>query len=443
MKNSTSTRLAYAFILIISAVVSAILLIPGLGSFLEHILPGICSNITIPIGTEQLSINVVNQQALINCKSILGYFAVYRICFSLACFYLLFMIIMLYVKSSRDPRAKIQNGFWFFKILIYIGILVGAFFIPKDGSFEEVFMYFGMIGGFMFILMQLILIIDFVHSWNESWVEKVENGDREYYYGLLLFTGLFFCTTIVIAVLGYVYYASASGCGLHVFFITFNLILCLIATLISLLPKVQEFNPTSGILQSSFVSMYVMYLTWSAMSNNNNKACNPNILDIINGNTGNMTSTLAPGTKETTHQVLNAPSVISLIIWLLMVLYSTFSSASKGDRLINLNGNSESTAITDSDGDDDGKNGERQHVWDDEKNSVQYSYSASHLIFLLASLYVMMTLTNWYKPANDLKSFTANEPSMWVKITSSWVCILIYVWTCIAPLVLRDRDFGF
>ena len=85
------------------------------------------------------------------------------------------------------------------------------------------------------------------------------------------------------------------------------------------------------------------------MSNNKDKACNPNILDIIHGNTGN-TTTLAPGSKETAFQVLNAPSVISLIIWLLMVLYSTFSSASKGDRLINLNGNTESTAITDSDG---------------------------------------------------------------------------------------------
>jgi len=62
-----------------------------------------------------------------------------------------------------------------------------------------------------------------------------------------------------------------------------------------------------------------------------------------------MTTTPSTNGKDT-HQVLNTPSVISLIIWLLMVLYSTFSSASKSDRFINLNGNTESTAITDSDG---------------------------------------------------------------------------------------------
>ena len=179
------------------------MLIPGLGESLKKILPGICSNVT-------LVPDVVNYNALVNCSSILGYFAVYRICFALTCFYFLFMIIMMFVRNSRDPRAKIQNGFWFFKVLILIGLIVGAFYIPNDGTFETVFMYFGIVGGFLFILIQLILLVDFVHSWNESWVEKFENGQKEFYYGLLIFTASFFILTITVAVLGYVFYASVS-----------------------------------------------------------------------------------------------------------------------------------------------------------------------------------------------------------------------------------------
>ena len=200
MKNSTSTRLAYSFILIIGSLVSAIMLAPGLNDTLSKLLPGACSN----------NITVVNYDVLLDCSAIVGYFAIYRICFALACFFFILMITMAYVENSRDPRAMVQNGFWFFKGLALIGLVVGAFLIPQDGSFETVFMYFGIIGGIAFIVLQFALLIGFVHSWNKSWMQKFENGEKDYYYGLRIFTGLFFGVTIAITILCYTYYASVS-----------------------------------------------------------------------------------------------------------------------------------------------------------------------------------------------------------------------------------------
>merc|ERR1712018_327463 len=89
---------------------------------------------------------------------------------------MLFSLIMINVKSSKDPRAGIQNGFWGIKFLIIIGGMVGAFFIPV-GTFGEVWLYFGIIGGFLFILIQLVLIIDFAHSWAEAWVGNSEESE--------------------------------------------------------------------------------------------------------------------------------------------------------------------------------------------------------------------------------------------------------------------------
>jgi len=41
--------------------------------------------------------------------------------------------------------------------------------------FLSAWMIIGMIGSFLFILIQLVLIVDFAHAWNEKWVGKYED----------------------------------------------------------------------------------------------------------------------------------------------------------------------------------------------------------------------------------------------------------------------------
>ena len=76
-------------------------------------------------------------QADVDCKALIGYDAVYRVEFGTVMFFLLLALIMIGVKSSRDGRSGIQNGFWAIKFVILIGIIVGAFFIPKSDDFIQ------------------------------------------------------------------------------------------------------------------------------------------------------------------------------------------------------------------------------------------------------------------------------------------------------------------
>lgn len=78
-------------------------------------------------------------------------------------------MITIGAKSSRDPRAPIQNGFWGIKYMIVSVMSIGAFFIPA-GAFGTVWMWIGLMGGVAFILVQLVLIVDFAHNWAEAWV---------------------------------------------------------------------------------------------------------------------------------------------------------------------------------------------------------------------------------------------------------------------------------
>ena len=80
----------------------------------------------------------------------------------------------------------------------------------------------------------------------------------------------------------------------------------------------------------------------------------------------------------------------------------------------------------------------------DEAEGVTYNWSLFHLMFALSTLYIMMTLTNWYSPGDNvsIESISANMGAVWVKIISAWLCAGIYVWTLVAPIILPDRDFS-
>ncbi|CAG8695033.1 9670_t:CDS:2, partial [Racocetra fulgida] len=107
-------------------------------------------------------------------------------------------------------------------------------------------------------------------------------------------------------------YFAGSECRLNQFFITFNLILCVIGTVACIHPNVQYANPRSGLSQASIVVVYCTYLITSAVANEPGD-CNP--------------LTKSSGTRTTT-------IVIGAIFTFLAIAYSTTRAASQGKALI-------------------------------------------------------------------------------------------------------------
>jgi len=154
------------------------------------------------------------------------------------------------------------------------------------------------IGAIGFIVIQLVLLIDFAASWNESWVGSFEEtGDKKWVFLLIGTVSAFYIGTVVATILlygakpsglsvrrqagpftdpallgvcvrtsGTVYFCRGGGCGLNIFFVTFNLLLSIAVSLLSISPRVQEAKPTSGLLQASIVVIYNTYVLASSMS---------------------------------------------------------------------------------------------------------------------------------------------------------------------------------
>jgi len=447
--SSVASRIMYALMLLVTTVVSCIMLAPGLQDSLKKV--PFCSSHkdTLDSGADFINkaceevgadcnLGSASSSWKFDCDQAIGYLAVYRLYLIVTLFFTLMAIIMINVKSSSDPRAGIQNGFWGIKYLIIIGGMIGAFFIP-GGAFGEVWMYFGMVGGFLFILIQLVLIIDFAHSWAELWYGNYNDGDNKGWLGgLLCCTGLAYSGAITAIVLLFVYYTgdTTGQCKIHEFFISFNMLLCVVMSVVSVLPKVQEHMPSSGLLQSSLMSLYIMYLTWSSVANSPWTKCKPDIYNT----TADTTNTDNSGDDDGNHATgFHPESLIGLVIWFLCVLYSSITTSSQSSKLTMTD-----KVLLKEDG-GSGGDVEAGQARDVEEDEVAYSWSLFHVMFALATLYVMMTLTNWYSPNTNssLSDINGNAAAMWVKIISSWLCCVIYIWTMIAPLVLQDRDFGY
>ncbi|KAL4898049.1 serine incorporator/TMS membrane protein [Aspergillus ambiguus] len=436
-QNSMATRIAYAFILLINSIVSWIMLTPWALKKLQH-----------------MTLDYME----IRCdgKECHGWVAVHRINFGLGLFHLVLALLLLGVKSSKDSRSVLQNGFWGPKIILWIIFVVVSFFIPEPFFFVYGH-YIAFICAMLFLLLGLILLVDLAHSWAEMCLQKIEDNDSRVWRGLLIGSTLgMYLASLVMTILMYIFFARGD-CAMNQAAITINLVVFLIISFISVQPIVQESNPRAGLAQAAMVTAYCTYLTMSAVSMEpDDKQCNPLIR--------------SRGTRT-------ASIVLGAIVTMATIAYTTTRAATQGIALGSKGGHNYShlgsddnehglvtqqptsrremraealraavasgslpaSALDDSDDESDDEYDNK----DDERGSTQYNYSLFHVIFFLATTWVATLLTQHLDPntVDDFAPVGRTYWASWVKIISAWVCYAIYLWTLVAPVLLPER-FG-
>ncbi|KAL7988988.1 hypothetical protein Chor_007907 [Crotalus horridus] len=350
-------------------------------------------------------------QAGDSCEKLVGYSAVYRVCFGMACFFFIIFLLTIKINNSKSCRAYIHNGFWFIKLLILAAMCSGAFFIPDQDTFLKAWRYVGATGGFLFIIIQLILLVEFAHKWNKNWTSGTKHNQL-WYGSLALVTLILYSVAVGALIVMAVFYTRADGCTFNKILLGINGGLCLLISMVAISPCVQYRQPHSGLLQSGIISCYVMYLTFSSLSSKP-----PEI--ILDENQNNITICV-PDFGQGLQTDENLVTGLGTTILFCCILYSW------------------ATEVEEHIGTESG-----QRVIYDEKKGTVYSYAYFHFVFFLASLYVMMTVTHWfhYENAAIEKFFVGTWSIFWIKMASCWVCILLYLWTLLAPFCCPTRGF--
>ncbi|XP_035292093.1 serine incorporator 5 isoform X2 [Anguilla anguilla] len=430
IKQSTGTRFMYALYFLLVTVICVIMMSPTVEKEIRDNIPfyeDMCDKLN----------------AGDKCSSLVGYAAVYKVCFGMACFFFLFAVFTFRVRTSAGCRAGVHNGFWFFKFIVLLGCCAGGFFLPNQDTFLEVWRYMGAAGGFLFLLIQLMLLVEFAHRWNKNWSSGIKYN-RMWHAGLALVTLVLFSVAVGALVFMSLYYTHPEACTLNKVFLGVNASLCLIVSLLAISPFIQRLQPNSGLLQPAVISVYVMYLTFSALSSKPN--------ETLERDGANVTVCVFPfnsGSESDNRIVTGVGTVILFGCLLYSCLTSTTRRSSAALRVCRTSMPENERArccfcCPQDDGDDfdeDERRGGGQNVMYDEQDGTVYSYSYFHFIFFLGSLYVMMTVTNWfhYDNAKIEKLLDGSWSVFWIKMVSCWVCLLLYMWTLVAPMVCPKR----
>lgn len=436
--SSIATRVGYAVLFLVNSIISWIMLTDWAVKKLEH------------LTLDYMKIKCMGGECY-------GFVAVQRVNFALGLFHLILALLLVGVHSSRNPRAGIQNGYWPVKITAWIVLIVLSFLIPE--SFFVVWgNYFAMTGSFLFILIGLVLLVDFAHSWAETCLVHVEESDSTLWRFILVGSTVgMYIGSIVLTVLMYVFFAN-SGCSMNQAAITINLILTIAVSVMSVNPKVQEFNPQAGLAQSAMVSVYCAYLVMSAVASEpDDHSCNPLIrsrgtrtASIVLGAIFTFLAiaytTTRAATQSSTMKASNASDGYEQITnEHSLVTQEPSRSAMRVEALRAAvdSGALPASALTESWDDDESDEDSNGAYGDDERGQTRYNYVLFHLVFLLATQWTatLLTMNVEKEMAGDFAPVGRTYFASWVKIVSAWICYLLYGWTLIAPVLFPDRFY--
>lgn len=473
-KSSIATRIMYALMFMLNSLISWVSLSNSISKFLENLTWGL-----FKFGNKYCQ----------DEKGCTGFTSVQRINFSLGLLHLILAGLLVGVKSTRNPRSTIQNGYWVAKLFVLGAFILLSFFIP-DKFFVIWGNYFSIIFSTIFIGIGLILLVDFAHEWAETCIEKIEEGEiylditEEENQGIISscfnFEGVnlwkklliggtltMYSGVLIMTVLMYMYFAQ-SGCHMNKTVITINFLFTLLITAFSIAPIVQEYNPNAGVAQASMCCIYCTYLVFSAcLSEPDDRLCNPLIRS-----SGTRTATVIVGalftfgavayttTRAATNSAFNHGNeydevpvsepvpVESNVITTQPTLrdnmrYQALKDAVEAGSLPEsaLTDPSYLNQSDDDDNDDDGMgdfSGQQE-----ERNHLKYNYVLFHIIFFLATQYIaaLLTINVGITDADNGTFIPVGRTyfNTWLKIASSWVCYALYGWTLVAPVLFPER----
>lgn len=322
-----------------------------------------------------------------------------RTSFALAIWFLIHCFMTLCNPNLTDSCQFFLHTQWLsIHTVVLIGFWVACWFIP-DGLFDF-YLKAAMYISFVYLIIQILFLIDFFHSLNEYFVEK-ENMAWPLTILIILTVG----TVTGFGVSFWLF--GMKGCGGNIAILVVNLLICIAFWLLS--ASIERLSA----LTASMVDAYICYLTCMGLFCEGNANCNK-----LAGSTSSVWL-----------------SIIASLFTLCWAGYSAFSSTYQYEML--------NCGCCDGDCcEEEGACHGCCSCMESDDEAKKFSLSFFHFMFFLASVYISMVTTSWMSGQNnDSWTLDRGVVAKWANVGASYVVVLLYTWIIIAPYIFKDREF--
>jgi len=350
--------------------------------------------------------------------------AIYRMSFCLAVFHFLMFLLCL---CGGPMISALNEGIWLVKIAFIALLALLTFFLP--GQFFVYYAYFSVWASFIFLVYEMILLIDLAYVWNQNWVDYYDSsaGGTQCCWMIIIITSTFVVFGGACTVFFYLY--SYFREQQEIIIISVTVIAGVIYFGISMSPLVER----GSLLTNSFILLFSSLLCASAILSDYYENTNTKYLQIGLGlfftflvlfYAGGTTKT--PPAQEVQisgRRALGQP-VVSAISGTVMETDPKYQEQIRNSR--DLQGvNNEDLAI---------------------EAEVNLNTAIFHLLLTFASIYYAVVLTNWGTLYGEAIGQSSGVAPTWVpktvKLSALGAVTLLYIWSLIAPRICPDRDFS-
>lgn len=325
---------------------------------------------------------------------------------------------------SATARVKFNTDWFIVKLAILLAFMVASMYIPSN-PFFVVFAWFALVLSVVYLILQLVIFLGFSYDLND-WLRNHESSSAKFV--LIGATVFMFLATLTGTGFMYYWFGDDKSCVEGQMMITLTLLAAVLYTILGI------FAPNGSLFPSAIVFMYTMWTIFTALTSG-----------FPDHGTCNRLASEPAGWKLG----------ISAAISGLSLAYACTAGGASRDNFTGGHSTQMSNIGNDnlaaSEGGVHGQAQAYEAGADEEEDKIFANHlSWFHLLMCLGSFYMAMLVTNWYitkgegseATSSNVSEVDTGSTSMWTKFASALLCILLYFWTLIAPMIFPDRDFS-